>query len=41
MKKIMFFIPRMGGGGAERVAANLANEFDRRGDSVIIYTPTR
>lgn len=40
MKKIMFFIPRMGGGGAERVIANLANEFVKRGDSVIIYTPT-
>lgn len=40
MKKIMFFIPRMGGGGAERVVANLANEFDKRGDKVIIYTPT-
>lgn len=40
MKKIMFFIPRMGGGGAERVVANLANEFDRRGDKVIIYMPT-
>lgn len=40
MKKIMFFIPRMGGGGAERVVAHLANEFDRCGDSVVIYTPT-
>ena len=40
MKKIMFFIPRMGGGGAERVVANLANEFDKRGDKIIIYTPT-
>ncbi len=38
--KILFFIPRMGGGGAERVVANLANEFDKRGNSVVIYTPT-
>lgn len=38
--KILFFIPRMNGGGAERVVANLANEFDKRGDKVIIYTPT-
>ena len=38
--KIMFFIPRMGGGGAERVISILANEFDKLGNSVIIYTPT-
>lgn len=38
--KIMFFIPRMTGGGAERVVANLANEFDRRGHFLVIYTPT-
>ena len=38
--KIMFFIPRMGGGGAERVIANLANELDKRGNSILIYTPT-
>ncbi|MDE5855237.1 MAG: glycosyltransferase [Ruminococcus sp.] len=38
--KIVFFIPRMSGGGAERVVANLANEFDKRGNSVLIYTPT-
>ena len=38
--KIVFFIPRMGGGGAERVVANLADEFSRRNDEVIIYTPT-
>ena len=38
--KIMFFIPRMGGGGAERVVANLSNEFSKRGHDVIIYTPT-
>ncbi len=38
--KIMFFIPRMGGGGAERVVANLSNEFSKRGHEVIIYTPT-
>lgn len=38
--RILFFIPRMGGGGAERVVANLANEFDKRGNSVVIYTPT-
>ena len=38
--KIVFFIPRMGGGGAEMVVANLADEFSRRNDEVIIYTPT-
>lgn len=38
--KIMFFIPRMGGGGAERVISILANEFDKLGNSVVIYTPT-
>ena len=38
--KILFFIPRMNGGGAERVVANLANEFDKRGDNITIYTPT-
>lgn len=38
--KILFFIPRMGGGGAERVVANLSNDFTRRGYSVVIYTPT-
>ena len=38
--KVMFFIPRMGGGGAERVVANVANEFDKNGIGVIIYTPT-
>lgn len=39
-KKIMFFIPRMGGGGAERVVANLANRFAADGNEVTIYTPT-
>lgn len=38
--KIMFFVPRMGGGGAERVIANLANDFDKKEHSVLIYTPT-
>lgn len=38
--KILFLIPRMCGGGAERVVANLANEFAKRGESVVIYTPT-
>lgn len=40
MKKIFFFIPRMGGGGAERVVANLANKFVSDGNEVTIYTPT-
>ena len=30
----------MGGGGAERVISILANEFDKFGNSVVIYTPT-
>lgn len=38
--KIMFFIPRMGGGGAEKVISILANEFDKLGNSILIYTPT-
>ncbi len=29
--KIVFFIPRMGGGGAERVVANISNELAIRG----------
>lgn len=39
-KKIFFLIPRMGGGGAERVIANLANKFVADGHEVTIYTPT-
>ena len=34
--RIMFFIPRMGSGGAERVISILANEFANNGDSVQI-----
>lgn len=37
--KIIFFIPRMGGGGAERVVANISNELDIRGHEIVIYTP--
>ena len=34
--RIMFFIPRMGSGGAERVISILANEFAKAGDTVQI-----
>lgn len=34
--KIMFFIPRMGSGGSERVISILANEFVKAGDTVQI-----
>ncbi len=36
--KIAFVIPRMGGGGAERVTANLANGFSEKGHDVRIIT---
>jgi len=36
--KCIFVIPRMGGGGAERVLANLANEFVAAGHDVTIMT---
>lgn len=39
-RKIVFFIPRMGGGGAERVVSVLANKFAADGNDVTIYTPT-
>lgn len=37
-KKILFVLPRMGGGGAERVVALLANALSARGDDVTIHT---
>lgn len=37
-KKIMFVIPRMGGGGAERVVANIANSLSERNYEVRIIT---
>lgn len=36
--KCIFVIPRMGGGGAERVLANQANEFAKAGHDVTIMT---
>lgn len=39
-KKILFFIPRMGNGGAERVMATLANELVERDYEVLILTLT-
>ncbi|PKP88633.1 MAG: glycosyltransferase family 4 protein [Alphaproteobacteria bacterium HGW-Alphaproteobacteria-17] len=36
--KILFLISSMGGGGAERVAALLANSWTRRGDDVTLMT---
>lgn len=35
MKKIVFFITKLGHGGAERVATNLANEFSRKPENEI------
>jgi len=37
-KKVMFVIPRMGGGGAERVVANIANSLSERGYKIRITT---
>ena len=37
-KKILFVIPRMGGGGAERVTAIIANAMSKNGNNVSIYT---
>ena len=37
-KKILFVLPRMGGGGAERVTALLANALCEQGNDVTIYT---
>lgn len=39
MKNIVFLIPRMGGGGAERVVSILANKFSKY-NNVLIYTVT-
>lgn len=36
--KIGFLIYSLGGGGAERVVSNLANELKKRGEEVFIYT---
>ena len=36
--KIMFIIPRMVGGGAERVISVLANEFVNRKIGCLLYT---
>ena len=35
---ILFFISSMGGGGAQRVMANITNEFVRRGHNVTIIS---
>jgi len=37
-KKILFVLPRMGGGGAERVTALVANALCEQGNEVTIYT---
>jgi len=37
-KKILFVLPRMGGGGAERVTALVSNALAQRGNDVTIYT---
>lgn len=37
-KRILFVLPRMGGGGAERVTALLANALSEQGNDVTIYT---
>lgn len=37
-KKILFVLPRMGGGGAERVVALVSNALAQRGNDVTIYT---
>ena len=37
-KKILFVLPRMGGGGAERVTALIANVLCEQGNEVTIYT---
>lgn len=36
--KILFYIDEIGGGGAERVMANLANGFIEKGEEVILVT---
>lgn len=38
MKKILFFIPTLGGGGAEKVLVNLVNNIDKREYEVTIQT---
>lgn len=37
-KRILFVLPRMGGGGAERVTALVANALSDQGNDVMIYT---
>ena len=37
-KNILFVLPRMGGGGAERVTALVANALSKQGNKVTIYT---
>jgi len=39
--KVAFFIPQLSGGGAERVVANLANQFARDNISVLLITKSR
>ena len=38
MKKILFFIPTLGGGGAEKVLVNLVNNLDRNKYDIMIQT---
>ena len=38
MKKLLFTIPTLGGGGAERVLVNLVNNFDKTKYDVTIFT---
>ena len=37
-KKILFVLPRMGGGGAERVTALVANALSKQGNDVTLFT---
>lgn len=38
VKKVMFYISTLGDGGAQRVVANLANQFSQNGYSVVVVT---
>ena len=38
MKKILFFIPTLSGGGAEKVLVNLVNNMDKNKFSITVMT---
>ena len=38
MKKILFFIPTLGGGGAEKVLVNLVNNLDKEKYDITVQT---